>query len=107
MINRKYPQWKYKINLSELHDKRHEGELNFKDYMNELFKKIQELKSMIIKEDNDLKEQIEDWEEDIWFDEGNKGISIIKNDNDWEEVDYELNTLYDIGDYKKMIWFNG
>ncbi len=107
MENNNYPQWKYKIDLAELHKKRDNEELDFKGYIFELYNKIQSLKKKINKSDSDLKEEIEKWEGDMWFEDSTEenGIGIIKNDDDWEEIEFELNTLYDIGDCNKMIWF--
>lgn len=104
MENKNYPQWKYKLKLKDLHDERHDNGMKFMDYIRGLHKRINAFLLEIKEEDKDLKEQIVDWMQDVFINEDGT-IYCVKNDDDWEEIDYELNSLYDIGDQKKMIWF--
>lgn len=105
MENKLYPQWKYKLPLKSLHEKKEAGEVDFIGYVRELHKRITAFLPTIKLEDKDLKEEIEKWMEDVFIDE-NGTIFCVKNDDDWVELEFELDSLYDLGDQKKMIWFH-
>ena len=109
MENKRYPEWKYKINLEKLHVDCRDGKITWEYYITRFYQIIQHLKKIIHKSDQDLIDQIKEWEEDIFIVEINNGkeeIFCVKNDNDFGEMEFELNSLYDLGDYKKMIWFD-
>ena len=104
-MNNNYPQWKYKINTYKVHVAMQE--MDWEETFKQLFKLIQDLKSKInVDEDKSYLEQLENWENDMWVVDSNEelGFAIIKNDDDWDELEYELNNLYDLFDFDKMVW---
>lgn len=74
----------------------------------EMYKRLKSFIKTIDKNvDIDLIDEIEEWMEDVFINEGTEEIPKIysvKNDDDWEEIEYELNNLYDIFDQQKMVW---
>lgn len=105
MENLNYPKWKYIINIKKPLHAYQDGTLDWNTCIIQLYEQIQELKKQILPEDNDLLEEIESWENDVFVVDGTK-ISSLHDEDDVDEFDYELSNLYDIGDYKKMIWFS-
>lgn len=109
MINENKPNWKYKMNLKEVKDamENHNWIMTFILLRNEINRIIKVIKETDPR-DIDLAEELERWTEDMWFNDADEinGFGIIKNDDDWEELEFELNSLYDIADYNKMIWID-
>ncbi len=107
MINKNKPKWKYKVDATEFKEAMENKE--WESTFIELKKMIDKLVKTIKRTDPrdiDLVEQIEEWTEDLWVEDKDEkiGFVIIKNDDDWEELEYELNNLYDIFDQQKMVW---
>lgn len=105
LINKNKPQWKYSISFEKVQEQL--DSLNWEEAFIELYNMIQSLKKKLVaKKDNTFLEYIEDWESDMWVEDSSEkiGFGIIKNDDDWEELEYELNNLYDLFDLEKYVW---
>ena len=94
--------WDYKINIQRIHDKYHENKVDFDTYIDEIIREIVLLKDRVKNED--LKDELQNWIDDMGNFEDGKFIHIL-NDDDEEEWEFRLEGLYSIGDALKRIWF--
>lgn len=103
--NKNKPKWKYKLDFSKVRK-----QLDNKNWINtfkELYNMIQLLKKELeSNNETTYLEYLNNWEEDVWVEDKNEpnGICIIKNFDDWKELEFELNNLYDLFDIEKYVW---